>query len=195
MYEKLNITENHLNVLSLFAKGFNKEYYIREIQRILKISPRTAQLILDSLEQKSILKSNLRGKIKNYSLEQNFIAKKYLLLTETHKEIIFLENNSIIKEIISQIIPHINGIALIFGSQVKNIQKKNSDIDLFVIGKCNQEEIEDIAETYNLEIDIKNYTKKEFSKNIHQDYLIKEVLENHIIIKNKEEFLDLIWKI
>ncbi|MCX6710529.1 MAG: hypothetical protein NTZ02_00385 [Candidatus Woesearchaeota archaeon] len=49
MYNKLNITENHLQALSLFTNGFEREYYIREVGKLLRISPRTAQLILEDL--------------------------------------------------------------------------------------------------------------------------------------------------
>ena len=55
MYKKVNITENHFRILSLFSNGFDREYYIREVQRLLKISPRTSQLILADLEKKAIL--------------------------------------------------------------------------------------------------------------------------------------------
>ena len=68
MYEKVNITENTLQVLSLFTNDFSSEYYIREVEKILKISPRTAQLILENLENKGIVESKMRGKIKNYKL-------------------------------------------------------------------------------------------------------------------------------
>ena len=64
MYNKINITENHLQVLLLFTDGFDREYYIREVERLLKISPRTAQLILEDLEAKGILEPKTRGKIK-----------------------------------------------------------------------------------------------------------------------------------
>ena len=52
MYDKLNITENHLQALSLFTNGFDNEFYIREAQRTLKISPRTSQTVLADLEQR-----------------------------------------------------------------------------------------------------------------------------------------------
>ena len=51
MYEKLDITENTLKVLSLFTNGFDKTYYIREVERLLKISPQTSQVILEDLEK------------------------------------------------------------------------------------------------------------------------------------------------
>ena len=45
MYNKLNITENRLQIISLFMNEFNREHYVREVEKLIKISPRTAQLI------------------------------------------------------------------------------------------------------------------------------------------------------
>ncbi len=194
MYEKVNITENHLNVISLFTEGFGREYYIREVQKILKISPRTAQIILEDLEKKAVLESQIRGKIKTYKIKRNFIAKKYLVLSEFHKEISFLEKNPLIKEIVSKIIPNIHGIGVIFGSYVKGTQKKDSDIDIFIIGKYDENEIKKISRLYKIELNIKNYPLNIFKKNIGADFLIKEVLKKHVIFLNTEDFIEIVVK-
>ena len=194
MYEKVNITENHLNILSLFTRGFDSEYYIREVQRILKISPRTAQLILDDLEKKGILESKLRGKIRAYKLKKNLMTAKYLVLTEKHKEIAFLEKNLIIKEIIEKTTSLIQGMGIIFGSYAKGINKKDSDLDIFVIGKCNRIKIKEISKIYKIEINMKNYPKNIFRKIMDSDILTQEVLKDHIIFLNSEEFIDLVIK-
>lgn len=82
MYEKINITENTLQVLSLFTNDFRKEYYIREVEKLLKISPRTAQLILEELENKGVLESKIKGKIRIFKLNPNVFTKRYLTFVE-----------------------------------------------------------------------------------------------------------------
>src|SRR3989338_3577700 len=119
MYNKLNITENTLQVLSLFTNGFDKEYYIREVEKLLKISPRTAQLILDDLESKGVLESKIKGKIKLYTLKKNSLSQRYIVFAEQYKTIAFIEKNLIIKEIIEKISPFIKGVGIIFGSYAK----------------------------------------------------------------------------
>ena len=58
MYKKVNrLGENHLRILNLFTKGFDKEYYIREVQKILKISSRTSQIILNNLSLNQLLRA------------------------------------------------------------------------------------------------------------------------------------------
>ena len=194
MYKKVNITENHLRILSLFTRGFDKEYYIREVERLLKISPRTAQLILEDLEKKTILESKLRGKIKTYSLKKTEAARNYLILAEQYKKIVFLEDRSIIKEIIAKITPHVQGLAFIFGSYVKNLATKDSDLDIFVAGECDLKEIRGVSKTYGLEINVKQYPQKVFIENFRKDILIKEVLDNHIIFLNSEELIKLVFE-
>jgi predicted nucleotidyltransferase len=181
-----------LNILSLFTRGFDSEYYIREVEKILKISPRTAQLILDDLEKKGVLESKTRGKIRNYRLKKNLTAKNYLSLTEQHKLIAFLERNTIIKELIEKISPHIKGIALVFGSYVKGIQKIDSDLDIFIAGTYDKNKIKEISRTYNIEISIKNYPLNVFKKTLREDILIKEVLKDHVVFSSLEEFINVI---
>lgn len=49
-----------LRVLSIFTKICNKEYYIRELERLLKISSRTALLTLAELEKEHLRMKNKR---------------------------------------------------------------------------------------------------------------------------------------
>ena len=52
MSKKIDINENYLWVLSLFAEGYNREYSIREISTLLPISHGTALTIPDRLGKK-----------------------------------------------------------------------------------------------------------------------------------------------
>lgn len=194
MYKKINITENSLQIISLFAKGFDKEYYIREVQKLLKISSRTAQIILMDLENKTILESKIKGKIKIYKIMKNDTSKNYLVFAEQYKKISFLKQHNLVKEVISRINPFIKGIALIFGSYAKGIEKKDSDLDIFIAGEYNKKEIKKISKLFNLNINVKNYSLNDFKKNIKKDILIKEVLDNHIVFLGHENFVEEVLK-
>lgn len=194
MYEKLNITENYLRILSLFTKGFNREYYIREVQKSLKISPRTAQIILDDLEKKAVLESSKKGKIKTYKIKNSFIAKEYLIFVEQYKKIAFLKSRPMIKEIISKITSHISGIGIVFGSYAKGTEKKGSDLDIFIAGKYDEKEIMQVSELYGIEISVKSYPIKTFERNIKTDTLIKEVLGSHVMISGSESLVRMALK-
>lgn len=194
MYNKLRITENSLQVLSLFTNDFRREYYIREVERLLKISPRTAQLILEDLEDKGIIESKTKGKIKTYKINPSEFTKRYLVLVEQYKAIAFLEKRLLIKEIIEKIIPHISGIAVIFGSYVKGLEKEGSDLDIFVAGDYNQDEITKVSKNLGIEISIKCYPMKTFKKNLTKDILLKEILKNHVVFINADQFIHEVFK-
>lgn len=194
MYKKINMTENTLQVLSLFTNDFNKEYYIREVERLLKISPRTAQLILEDLEDKGIIESKTKGKIKTFKLNPSEFTKRYLVFVEQYKAIAFLEEKLLIKEIIEKITPHIKGIGIIFGSYVKGLEKDDSDLDIFIAGSYKKEEIKKVSKTFGIDISIKCYPIRTFEKNIAKDILLKEVLKNHVVFLNAERFIQAVFK-
>ncbi|NQU79384.1 nucleotidyltransferase domain-containing protein [Candidatus Woesearchaeota archaeon] len=194
MYEKIKITENTLQVLALFTNAFSREYYVREVEKLLKISPRTSQLILEDLEDKGIIESKTRGKIKTFKLNPSEFTKRYLVFVEQYKAIAFLEKKLLIKEIIEKITPHIKGIGIIFGSYVKMLEKEGSDLDIFVAGDYNKEGIKKVSKNLGIEISVKCYPIKTFEKNLAKDILLKEVLKNHIVFVNIEQFIQVVFK-
>jgi len=193
MYNLLNnslgITENDLRILSLFTIGYKKDFYIREINRALKISPRTSQLILDDLETKGILESITRGKIKTYVLRKNQTSKYYLTLAEAYKTTLFMENNPLVKEVIERILPLISGIGLIFGSYAKGEQREGSDLDVFLLEHADNKKIRDISKTYGIDINLITYPLEKYKSAIDKDIFLKEVIENHIAISNIDGFV------
>ncbi len=194
MYEKIRITENTLQVLALFTNDFSREYYIREVEKLLKISPRTSQLILEDLEDKGIVESKTKGKIKTFKLNPREFTKRYLVFVEQYKTIAFLEKKLLIKEIIEKITPYIKGIGIIFGSYVKRLEKEGSDLDIFVAGNYNKEGVKKVSKNLGIEISVKCYPVKTFEKNLTKDILLKEVLKNHIVFVNIEQFIQAVFK-
>ena len=183
-----------LQVLSLFTNDFSREYYIREVEKLLKISPRTAQLILEDLEDKGIIESKTKGKIKTYRIKLSEFTKRYLIFVEQYKAIAFLEKHLMIKEIVEKITPTIKGIGIIFGSYVKGIEKKESDLDIFIAGNYDKEEIKRVSKNLGIEVSVKCYPLKTFEKNINKDILLKEILKNHIVFVNVEQFIQKVFK-
>ena len=190
--DKMQINENQLRIAGLFTNGFDRSYYVREVGKILSISPRTAQLNLEQLERLRVLASKLQGKIKLYVLRRNEITKEYLKLAEMFKLIRFFEGNELIREVISKIDPYIEGLGLIFGSYVKGTQKQGSDLDIFVAGKCDKHRVREISNRYGLNVSIKNYLLNVFKRDFRKDILAKEVIKNHIVFRGVEQFVKIV---
>lgn len=187
MITKVNDVD--LKILSLFTKGYEKEYYIREVEKLLKISSRTAFVTLIKLEKEGILESKIRGKIKTYSIRKSVLSREFFLLTEQYKRVEFLEKNHLVKEVFEKVDEYMQGIVIIFGSYAKKIQKEDSDLDLFIVGTFDEKKIKGVGHKYGLDINIKSYPLNLFKKEMHYDILLKEIVENHILIKDAEGFV------
>ncbi|MFH1127338.1 MAG: nucleotidyltransferase domain-containing protein [archaeon] len=192
MITKVNDVD--LKTLSLFTKGYDKDYYIREAEKLLDVSSRTALVTLAKLEKMGILESKTKGKIKIYSIKKSTISREFFFLTEQYKKIQFLERNHVIKEVLEKAEQYMMGIVMVFGSYAKGIQKDDSDLDLFIVGKFDEGKIKEIGKTYGIDINIKSYPMKIFEREMHEDILLKEVAGNHILINDAETFVRMVVK-
>ncbi|MAF37095.1 hypothetical protein CL622_08330 [archaeon] len=183
------VSNTVLEVLSLFTKGYDKEYYIREVEKLINRSSRTALLTLAKLEKEGILESKTKGKIKLYTIRKSALSREFFILTEQYKKIQFLAKNHLINEIFEKSDDFLDGIVIIFGSYAKGKQKEDSDLDVFIAGKCEEKNVKKIGKKYGIDINIKNYPINIFEKEINEDILLKEVIENHILIKDTEGFI------
>jgi uncharacterized protein len=190
MYNKVNIKENTLRVLALFTNGFDKDYYIREVAQLLNLSPRTAQLILEDLEKKGVLKGQSRGKIKSCTIFANEMSRRYLILAEQYKAITLMSQHLLVRELLIKMSSIINGLGIVFGSYVKGSAARNSDIDILVVGEYDPTEVKRIGTMLGIPIHIQQYSRKVFRSGVKTDLFIREVLRSHIIFKGAEEFID-----
>jgi len=189
MSKKIDICENDLNTLALFSNGYDREFHIREICCYLPISHGTAQTVLSRLEIKQVLVSSHRGKTRVFRIKNGEIAIQYFILAELYKKICFIEQCPYISEILNKIYPYANGILLLFGSYAKGTENKDSDIDLFVAGSCDEREIRKIGKMYDMEINLKQYPASAFAAPKRQDPLLVEIRKNHVVWKNAEPFV------
>jgi len=180
------LLNNEIKVFEEFLGDFNAKITGSFIAKKNKLNQKTVSNYLKRLEKEHLLKSETQGKNKIYSLNKNNkeIVKNFIISVEHLRTIKFYKKNILIKEIAEKIRHYIEGIAVIFGSYVKNIQKQDSDLDILIIGKCNEKEINKISRIYKIEINLKIYPRLE------NDILIREVIKNHIIIKNTEQFIE-----
>ena len=183
------VNDMDLRILSLFTKGYDGEYYGREIEKLLEVSSRTSLVTLAKLEKKGILESKTKGKTKTYSIRKSILSREFFVLAEQYKKIKFLEDNHLVKEILEKSDEFLQGVVIIFGSYAKGIKKDDSDLDLFIVGRHNENKIKEIGKKYGIDINVKSYPMTFFEREIDNDILIEEVAENHVIIKDIEGFV------
>jgi predicted nucleotidyltransferase len=183
----------YFEVIKSFLGDYSKEIYGRELVGKVSLSQKAISLVLNELEEEGVLSSNYKGKIKYYSLNfLNPLIKEYISLFEKEKSINFLEKNQ-------KFIDFFNKLdfecVVIFGSYAKGSFNKNSDLDLFLVGKVDTFEVVKIGESYNLEVHVFSSTKKEFSGYFSKLLgLNKEILDNHIIIRGESVFIEEVLK-
>lgn len=170
--------------------GYNKEFYLREISRLSKISLKNVQNILNSLEKGRIVKSSLRGKNKYFRLNLDNLQTKFCLLqAEIYKTLLFLEKYPQFKTFLKEIFTRTPLIA--FGSFAKFIASKDSDLDLLIISK-GEEKLQAYLLPYKIhEIRL---SEESFRKALEkQEALIKEIEANRVILNNHSFYVNIMW--
>jgi predicted nucleotidyltransferase len=174
---KIFKSKARMALLRLYFTNPDKEYYLRELERILSTPVSVIRKELVALESSGIFKSSRKANLCYYSLN-----KKYPLYDEL-KNIVFKTVG--IQGALAELLLSIEGIevAFIYGSYAKNESNTKSDVDLFIIGSIDEDdllpEINKLEKTLHREINYSLYSKKDFSKKrTEKDSFIKDVVQN-----------------
>ena len=188
------IHNKYYEIMKQFLGDYSREIYGRELIKKVGISQKNIALTLGGLEEKGILSSRTKGNIKYFSLNKlNPLCRKYIMLVEVENSIEFLRNNFKVAQFFDKI--NKDKIICVFGSYAKGTQKKSSALDLFIVGKFNEKEIKGIGRDYGLNLSIKGGSKSDFINSLKKgNPLMKEILENHILISGYEKFIEEVTK-
>ncbi|MBI5393494.1 nucleotidyltransferase domain-containing protein [Candidatus Woesearchaeota archaeon] len=193
-------TSCKLKIISLYHSDYRAVYHVREMAKLTKKSHVTLLPHLVSLEKDKIIISKTAGKNKVYSLNlENILTKDYLIISELAESIQFQEEVFLIKKIITEIVKlNLAGVVILFGSYAKKTFDEKSDIDLFYLGELNEaqnKKIKEIGYIYGKTINLKTAALPNFEKGLrNKDPLIIEIIKNHILLQNRELFINAIWR-
>jgi len=168
--------------------------------KLIKKSHVTLLPHLKALEKDKIIYAKTIGKNKVYSINfENIITKNYLTLSETVETTAFLEQIFLIKKITKEIFNlNLSGTIMLFGSYAKKTFQEDSDIDLFYLGQITDKEIQNmkaLGKIYGKTINVKKSILKNFESGLRKkDPLITEIIKNHIILQNPEQFVNALWR-
>lgn len=185
----------YYEILKQFLEDYKKEIYGRELIDKVSLSQKAIALTLDELEAKVVLKSRKQGNIKLFRLNlENKEVKDWLVITEITKKLEFLKKHRVLAEIFK----NDERIVGVFGSYASNVQDKNSDIDVFIIGEINKDSYENYEKTgknYGLNLHIQNFSEKNWKTLIKaKNNLTNGIIQNHVMIFNVEKFVNFVWK-
>ncbi len=149
-------------VLKQFLSNPEQKYYIRQLAVILKISVGSIHRELIKFEKNGILNSQNIGNLRFF-----YVNKTNPLFREL-KQLIFKSEG--IKGSLKESLNDIQGlkIAFIYGSFAEGKERSDSDVDLFLLGKPDEDrlvrKISDLESEFNREINYTIYTEPEFKK-------------------------------
>ncbi len=161
-------------VLGYFMLHYRAELYINEMARRLSVDDGNLTRKLKELEKEGILKSELKGQEKYYSLNRSFP------LVQEYKKIILKTVG--LEQQLKELLKPIKGLknAYIFGSYATDKMDASSDIDLMVVGNHStievQKKIAEIQKSVNREINVINLSREEYAKKQKSDPFIKSIL-------------------
>lgn len=176
MLKNLFSSNTRVKLLTLFFTSPQKEFYLREIEKLIKENITSIRRELNSLKKIGLFKEHLRGNNKYYQLNQKFCFYPEL------KSIIFKTTG--IKGMLEQVLKKIKKIkvAFIYGSYAKEDEEEKSDIDLIIVGQADYNQLlkslKQVEEKINREIDFILYNEKEFLEKLMDSYFIKNVIKS-----------------
>ncbi len=194
MLERLFTSKTRVRILAEILLNSDREYHIRELSRIVDISPIYVQKELKNLQSLGLLTSRKQGNMVLYTLD------KHSTISDDLKRI-FLKTEGVGAEILKNLGKAEIQYALIYGSFAKGAETTRSDIDLLVIGDVDEDillrSISKAEGKVGREINYLLWTPKEFAQKARQKIpLLLEILKTDVvmIIGEQREFKRLIKK-
>jgi predicted nucleotidyltransferase len=170
MLKQLFGSRTRISVLKLFVFNPDKEYYIREIERLTKEPFDPLRMELRRLAEMGLLKSRISGKQKYYCMntEYNLFPEIKSIILKT------VGVGDLLGKALNR--DDVN-TAFIYGSYAKDVEHSESDIDIFVVGDISSKELQSGIS------DIENVTKREINPTI---YSLEELKKKY---KSKNNFI------
>lgn len=177
--------------MGILISNPDREFHLRELSREVKITPIYVKKELQNLEELNLVLKTKKGNLSLFQINRNSLIftelKSIFMKTEYFGE---LAKKSLKKLKID--------FAFIFGSFAKGIERKESDIDLFVVGDANENDllqiIQKIEKRTGREINYILWKKTVLMKRAKKHHLLNEIARNPIImlIGDENEFRKII---
>jgi predicted nucleotidyltransferase len=187
MLDFLGRSKIRKKIILSFVYNRGKEFYLSEIARRVKTSAGTAQREVNKLLAHDFITFRKKGNLNIYRLNES-----YVLLNEI--ESIVRKTFGIEVELGTEL-RKLKGVqfAFLFGSYAKGGFKSDSDIDLFIIGTPEEDDVfkavrkvEDLA---GREINYHLADEAEFAEKSRKNPFYREILERPLMLVGKEDEL------
>jgi predicted nucleotidyltransferase len=187
MLEMLGKSKIRQRITLTFVYNRGKEFYLSEIARMVKTSAGTAQRELNKLMSQDLITFRKRGNLNIYRLNEN-----YSLLDEIES---IVRKTIGIEARLGNELSKLRGIrfAFVFGSYAKGGFKSDSDIDLFIIGTPDDDEVfkvvQNVEASVGREINYRLDDETGFAEKAKTSSFYREILESPLMLVGKKDEL------
>ena len=160
----------------------NQGVHGRQIAEMLEAPLSTVQRALKILHDENVIEYKTNGRNKVCRIRKDIQAKRRIIDAELYKLNKLMKKEKWMKPIIKRLTEIDADMVIIFGSYAKGSQMKQSDIDVFIETK--EKSLKEQAESINTKINAKIGIMDT------RDLLIKEIIQNHVIVKGVERYYE-----
>jgi predicted nucleotidyltransferase len=179
----VHMNQKRINIeLEIMIKLLKSPSHGRQLSKETDIPLTTVQRFLTGMELKNVIDCSTSGRNKIYSVKKNIFAREYTHNAENYKLLKLIGKYEHLEPVISDISKAGCPLIVIFGSYAKFTAKKDSDIDVYL--ETSDRKVKDKIEMVNSRLSVK------IGPFDRDSLLIKEIINDHVIIKGVENFYD-----
>lgn len=174
-----NLTKNQTLILETLFKHPDKEFYFRELAKMIGKEPGVFQKDINKLVEDKIIETYEKGNRRFFKLNS-----KHPLYKEI--KTIFFKTTGI-EGSLKKEVEKIKGVktAFIYGSFAQGKERAASDVDVFVVGTLDENELIDklssLEDKFGREFNYTLMDEKEFKQKKDKDSFVKNVLSQKTI--------------
>jgi len=194
MINKIRHMSNKLDIIALYLSDYTQTISGRAIAKNISLSPQAALNNLNQMVRDGILSFSVRGRNKEYAVQLKSLKSRMMIeMAEYYNSLKRLQNSEL-NVLIEEMIPYCESIIL-FGSFAEWKEKKESDIDLVIVGKSDKMKIKGIRDKYPREVNIEFISLMNFKKAFKgKKPLALEILKKHILFGNIKPITDIFYE-
>jgi predicted nucleotidyltransferase len=187
MLDLLGKSRIRKKIILSFVYNQGKEFYLSEIARRARTSAGTAQRELNRLLAQDFITFRKKGNLNIYSLNET-----YSLLNEIES---IVRKTFGIEVELGKELRKVRGVlfAFLYGSYAKGSIKSDSDIDLFIIGNPDEDDVYNavrkVEDSVGREINYHLADEAEFAEKSQRNSFYREILDRPLMLAGKEDEL------
>lgn len=155
LYQKVT----QLRVLALFFDSPGEGFYLREMGRMLDISPMTVKRALDMLVSDDLI---VREERKNQILYRGNTESQAFRFAKMSYNLAVLADKGIVEDLLD----NVSGVSsmILYGRYAKGENDTHSDLDILIISTAKKIDTDKISKKIGVEVNVMNFTSAQWTK-------------------------------